>query len=372
MPVVDILYSYYYDEEGKNPKVGGVQTYISRLAELCDELGFKTRIFQYANKAFHIDLNDSVELMGVPVQGKPKNKLRELLKAALNSRENDKYLTLFAADTLIPDMKVENSIAIQHGIFWDIPKNRKETLLRSFISKSITSYKIIKKISNVDKVVCVDNNFINWYRTQLWERNVEFIPILNFTCVPNKSEIKKADDRVNIVFARRFVDYRGTKLFAEAAKKILCDYENVYITFAGEGPDKEYISDMFKDNNHVNITKYSFDKSVEFHKEFHIAVVPTIGSEGTSLSLLEAMAAKCAVVCTNVGGMTDIVINGYNGLMINAGDVQQLYIAIKKLIDDKVLAERISENGYETVRQAFFYDRWAEQWKKVLKDGMVL
>lgn len=367
MPVVDILYSYYYDEEGKNPKVGGVQTYISRLAELCDELGFKTRIFQYANKAFHIDLSNSVKLVGVSVEGNPEKKAKELLKAALKGRENDQYLTIFASDTLIPDMKVENSIVIQHGIFWDIPRNRKETLLRSFLSKSITAYKIIKKISNVDRVVCVDNNFINWFRTQIWERKVKLIPIMNFTDIP-KTEKLKDNDKINIVFARRFVEYRGTKLFAETAKKLLSDYENVYITFAGEGPDEKYLSDMFKNCERVNITKYSSEDSIDFHSKFHIAVVPTIGSEGTSLSLLEAMASKCAVVCTNVGGMTNIILDGYNGLMVSPDDTEQLYQGVKRLIDDGNLRESMSERGYETVKCSFSYEKWANEWKKVLKE----
>lgn len=365
MPIVDILFSYYYDKEGKKPQIGGIQTYILRLSELCGKLGFKTRIFQYAEKNFARELSSSVTLIGVEVGEKNKN--IKLYEYALKDRKDDKYLTIFATDTLIPNVKVENSIAIQHGISWDIPRNRKESLFRSFLSKSVTSYKTVKRILNVDKVVCVDNNFINWFRTQIWERNVELIPIMNFANIP-KTDIVKEKDNIKIIFARRFVEYRGTKLFAQVSKRLLSKYENVYITFAGDGPDKKYLEDIFKDNTRVEITQYKAENSVDFHKDYDIAVVPTVGSEGTSLSLLEAMAARCAVVCSNVGGMTNIILDHFNGLIVNP-DVDSFYEAICELIERPLLLEEISINSRNTVEKAFSYEIWENRWKKVLLES---
>ena len=94
--------------------------------------------------------------------------------------------------------------------------------------------------------------------------------------------------------------------------------------------------------------------------------VPTVGSEGTSLSLLEAMSAQCAVIASNVGGMTNIILDNYNGLLVNAGDSDDLYKAIKKLLDYPEDRERLSAKAYETVKQAFSYEKWAEKWKEVL------
>lgn len=362
MPVVNILFSYYYDKEGKKPQIGGIQTYILRLSELCEKLGFETRIYQYAEKSFERKLSSLITLIGVEVGEENKN--TKLYEYVLKNSREDKYLTIFATDTLIPNVKVENSIAIQHGISWDIPRNRKESLFRSFMSKSVSAYKTVKKILNVDRVVCVDNNFINWFRTQIWERNVELIPIMNFANIPNY-DIEKEKETIKIIFARRFVEYRGTKLFADVSKRLLLKYENIYITFAGDGPDKKYLEDTFKDNNRVVITHYEAENSIDFHKEFNIAVVPTVGSEGTSLSLLEAMAAKCAVVCSNVGGMTNIILDHFNGLIVNP-DVDSFYEAICELIDNPLLLNEISKNSRITVEKAFSHDIWENRWKKVL------
>lgn len=52
---------------------------------------------------------------------------------------------------------------------------------------------------------------------------------------------------------------------------------------------------------------------------------------GTSLSLFEAMVARCAIVCTNVGGTTNIVLDGFNGFMVRpvADEIRE---AIEELI----------------------------------------
>lgn len=108
--------------------------------------------------------------------------------------------------------------------------------------------------------------------------------------------------------------------------------------------------------NNVSFISYKSSESLDIHADKHIAVVPTIGSEGTSLSLLEAMSAQCAVIASNVGGMTNIILDDFNGLMVNAGDSLDLYRAMKRLIDNPTVMNRLSENAYKTVKQAFSYD----------------
>ena len=56
----------------------------------------------------------------------------------------------------------ENSFAIQHGIHWDNPYLKKDKLIPKYIYP--------KAIKNFKKVICVDTNFINWYR----ERNKNY------------------------------------------------------------------------------------------------------------------------------------------------------------------------------------------------------
>lgn len=171
------------------------------------------------------------------------------------------------------------------------------------------------------------------------------------------------------MFARRFVGIRGTRLFTPIAKRLLEKYPNIEITFAGSGPDEDYMRDILNGIDRVNFTKYKSDESLKFHSQFNISVVPTLYSEGTSLSLLEAMSAHCAVVCTNIGGMTNVILDNYNGLMVSPNE-EELFEALCKLIDDKKFREKIVQNGYNTIKSSFSLAKWEEKWKDVINRNL--
>lgn len=366
MRSVDIFYGKYLSEE-KRITIGGVQTYITDLCEVIRELGIEVRIVQFSNNDYVYQLSDGVRVAGFKVdESKDRKRYQELFDKAVQSRSSGKTLTIFATDTIIPPRVSEACIAIQHGIFWDIPRNGHKLLIRQIISRAVAAYQMVKRLSNVSMVVCVDYNFLNWYRTQ-----VNRIPGYAFV-VPNYTSIapeyEKDCDTVKIIFARRLFSYRGTRVFTNAVIKLLDEGADIDITVAGTGEDEQWMHEQLDRYNNVHFITYESHESLEIHRDKHIAVVPTVGSEGTSLSLLEAMSAQCAVVCSNVGGMTNIVIDGFNGLMVDAGNAEKLYQALSLLTNDSSMRQRLAKNAYETVKQGFSKEKWQNAWKQVIED----
>src|SRR5208283_908297 len=92
-----------------------------------------------------------------------------------------------------------------------------------------------------------------------------------------------------VLFARRFTMYRGTRIMAEAIDRVLSRRTDVTFTLAGEGPDEGYLLDRFEHCANVRFTKYRPEECMEVHLAHDIAVVPSVASEGTSLSVAEAM-----------------------------------------------------------------------------------
>jgi glycosyltransferase involved in cell wall biosynthesis len=71
------------------------------------------------------------------------------------------------------------------------------------------------------------------------------------------------------------------------------------------------------------------------------------------------------VVATEVGGISDIVVNGETGLLVEQRDPSALAGAIACLLDDPAFAERLGRNGY-----AFARDHFA--WPAVLAQTVAL
>lgn len=102
----------------------------------------------------------------------------------------------------------------------------------------------------------------------------------------------------------------------------------------------------------------------EIFRHMDIALIPTKGTEGTSLSCLEAMAAGCAVITTCVGGLSDLIIDGFNGLLIKP-TAENLINAIEYLIQNEAERNRLSQNAKLTA-EAFDIRRWKQKWQKVI------
>lgn len=233
----------------------------------------------------------------------------------------------------------------------------------------IKSWRTIKRLSNISEVVCVDYNFINWYRSLVAYPRVKMTVIPNFCELPQFVPIKPTTC-VNIIFARRFYPYRGTRLLTEALFMIIKEHPNVNLIIAGEGPDESFLKMSFSNiASSVRFIKYDSADSLAIHKDMHIALIPTLGSEGTSLSLLEAMAAGCVPICTNVGGMTNVILDHYNGIMISP-DVESLYGAIKEVVENEKLREQLSKNAYNTACASFGLYRWQNAWQKVINKAV--
>ena len=83
--------------------------------------------------------------------------------------------------------------------------------------------------------------------------------------------------------------------------------------------------------------------------------------EGLGTSLLDAMACRLPVVATQAGGIPDVVIHQKTGLLVPPRDPAALAQAILTLYNDRDLAARLGEKGYEVVHQKFSTEAMAGQ-----------
>ena len=78
------------------------------------------------------------------------------------------------------------------------------------------------------------------------------------------------------------------------------------------------------------------------------------------------MAAGCAVIASPVGGLSNLIIDGYDGLLVKPTP-SDLIDAIELLINDKKQREKLGANAQQ-VAVAFSMDRWREKWTKVISE----
>ena len=380
-PKIIIVVSRFYNTQTHKITIGGVQTYMQGLFNIAITNGYDAEIIQICqhNRIENIKIG-LLKLTLYPETRTcfktPNQKTFENIYKDYNNKN-----TLFIISTDQMDIKClhNNVVQIQHGVAFDIPGNMikgffGKTKTLQLINKIFRCLKNVKRLYHTYNTVCVDYNFYNWFRTigTIYNNyNIKVIPNYSTSIISESRINEKLSHRknhINIIFARRFVEHRGVLIFIQAADQILKEYQNINITFAGDGPLKSMIFNHFKEDSRVQITTFSPSDSVEFHYDYDIAVIPTIYSEGTSLSACEAMSAGCIPIATYVGGLSNIILNEYDGYLIYPNS-QSLVETLRDIIEfSQEKRAQIAINAYNAAKIAFSYSRWEKEWLQYFRD----
>ena len=90
------------------------------------------------------------------------------------------------------------------------------------------------------------------------------------------------------------------------------------------------------------------DRIRTFYAMAHCFCIPSF-AEGIPIVLMEAMAMEIPCVTTHVTGIPELIRNGIDGLLVAPSDLDGLVDALKSLIDDPVLGQRLGASGRQRV-----------------------
>ena len=101
----------------------------------------------------------------------------------------------------------------------------------------------------------------------------------------------------------------------------------------GDGPDETMLKERVKTLGlEGNVSFFPFtDEPNYIFERLDMTVLPSLYKEGLPNVLLESMSMGVPVVSSNIGGVSEIVIEGETGYMVEPGDKSALANAIKKV-----------------------------------------
>ncbi|HUX05543.1 MAG TPA: glycosyltransferase family 4 protein [Acidimicrobiales bacterium] len=106
----------------------------------------------------------------------------------------------------------------------------------------------------------------------------------------------------------------------------------------------------------TTISGVSDEELARLYGEAEVAIVPSL-YEGFSLPAIEAMSCAVPVVATTGGALPEVVgVSGETGLLVEPNDPDALVVAIRQLLDDPALRQRLGDNGRRRVMQRFTWE----------------
>ena len=169
-----------------------------------------------------------------------------------------------------------------------------------------------------------------------------------------------------IGIAVRLVEAKGIRYLLQAMTDVVPLFPDITLLIAGDGPLQDELKKMAGTlgiERRVLFTGSRLDIP-ELMKLFDIYVLPSV-SEGLPMVLLEAMAAGCPIIATEVGGVPKAVHHGKNGSLVTPGNPKALSAEIVRLLSNNDVRERYSENGVRLAREKFSAEAMTRNYEKL-------
>jgi glycosyltransferase involved in cell wall biosynthesis len=161
-----------------------------------------------------------------------------------------------------------------------------------------------------------------------------------------------------ILYAGNLIESKGVSDLIEAYALLRRGGIACRLRILGEGPDEGELRALGERLGIAGEIDWSgFVSQNDMPAEYGastVTVLPTRGdAEGLGLTLVEALAAGCAVVGTSAGGIPEVVIHERTGLLARGGDPGDLARQLERILLDPELRERLAAQGRSEVEGSF-------------------
>lgn len=170
-----------------------------------------------------------------------------------------------------------------------------------------------------------------------------------------------------ILSVGRLVDYKGFDQVIRAVARLVEQGLEVEYTIVGRGPDRPRLEVLVATLNLTDRVQFAgFVPDTElpyYYNSCDLFVLISretpgqAGVEGFGIVYLEANACGKPVIGGRSGGVTEAVIDGETGLLVDPHNVAEIGQALYRLLTDEALAHRLGCQGRDRVRQEFDWSR---------------
>lgn len=380
------LNGYAEGEAYSRPFGGGLERYIYDLCGVIQSRGWRAVVHQLSYFS-----SFETTYLGVFVRGYQYN-LNDIAGAFERMAADAEGLIIYGSCLWHPIRYRPGSIGICHGVSWDWHD-------MSEAVKADVAVMIQGAVSGLDRIVSVDSHFQTYCRACCSYEDAERLVLLpnavdtswfkpadgadnddNGVQENEDNGIPENDDEnqaapLRLLYPRRLSYERGIVPMMLLADRLLPEFPTLTVEFAGELVAGTPVAVAFQTwlsahphRDRITHRTYAFASVRDAYHAADIAIIPTVYSEGTSFSCLEAMSCGLAIVATNVGGLNDLIIDGFNGRLVSPTE-EALYRAVKQLLEDTSAREQFAVRARETAF-AFDLSRWQRRWGELLEEQL--
>lgn len=224
-------------------------------------------------------------------------------------------------------------------------------------SNSLIKKVIRKTLNKAQTIICVSESMRNDILRIIPEH--KSIKVVYNSIKDNNKEINFNTKENIMVYMGKLIEYKGIYDFLRCLRDIKADINslNWKVQIAGNG-EYEKVKKLVEEydlNDIVELLGWiDGDEKEKVLRRGKIFIMPSY-IESFGIACVEAMSYGEAIICSNVGGLTEIVSDGENGRIVNAGDEYELKNTIIKMINNP---ESILSYGKANINKAKYFSEF--------------
>lgn len=225
-----------------------------------------------------------------------------------------------------------------------------------FVDYAVVNSKAVMRVTEkkewfpLDKIVVIYNGYAS-----------ETLVTINPDNAPYAEYVSETDIVIGLVANIRPIKRIFDVIYA--LPKILSEVPEAKFILVGGGDcrDMEKLASKLGVLDSVRFVGKQYNPKV-FIRRFDVGILCS-ESEGFSNSIIEYMQCCKPVICTDVGGNSEIVTDGKTGYLIDVGDVDALASRVIMILNSPDLASSLGESGYALVQSKYTKERMLEQYQ---------
>ena len=366
--------------------LGGTVRTVLNVAEYLVEAGYDVTIisvFKKTKKA-NFEINPKIKLKFLVNNKKKglKGNIKGLLlkkKSILIHKDDEAYsfFNLFSDIRIMKELRgIREGILITTRPSFNIIASkyaRREVTVIGQEHLNITIYpegmkkSIEKNYGRLDYVATLTDEDTRDYQEMLKGGKTKVIKLTN--SIPKLENGEATLESKTIISAGRLVPQKGFDLLIDSFELLKDSYPDWKVKIYGKGRDKAMLQDMINKKglyNHVVLMGATNAIEEEFRKSSIFALSSRY--EGFGMVIVESMQCGVPVVSFDCPrGPGEIINNGYDGILVDDGDIEKFAEALKTLMDSRERRLEIRDNALKSVER-YSIEKIGKQWVDLIQE----
>lgn len=313
----------------------------ARLGEVDKDIEVQSVCIRLLNNDSHLEPLKELEVTFIDIKGRSDFSWIKRLKKCIDDVQPDVIFThgfngaiMVLAERIFMHMTTP-VVCTYHGAYY-APTPTKKLLEPIYNSMSILVY---KKISR--RVICVENVSRKYLFTKGIPKEKVVTVHNGIPDIPVEKHVPLDSSVPTIVTASRITEVKGLPYLLKALHILREKGVTFHYYMIGEGPDLEALKMQAKELDlESSISFVGFQSNVpEWLAACDIFALPSL-CECHSIAVLEAMRAGKAIVATMVGGNSESVENGKEGILVPSMDAKAFADALEMMLTDQDARKR--------------------------------